>query len=239
MWAIVLAGCAWLAPSFGQSRDTIEFKIKVIPELARHLELLTAPGYLALAFENNGFYPSVSSRILVKDRESFQVRKGVVRYKGRNGPVYLYEAGVNLELGVVDKAFTVPVEVDTKAVSDGVVAVRAHPPLGGLLPNDLSQRAEFKIASFANIAAQQKLLAYLDRLSAQHSKRGFDGMLEAIVLEAYNKSGGPGPARDRGEPEPLSDQIFLIATVAIWLIGLPILLLFVRIRRKRAGSAPP
>ena len=237
---IALAAAGWGAASFAQPREGgIRFEIAVMPELARHLELLSAPGYLALALENNDLYPSRSSRLVVKDRESFQVRKSVVHFKGKKGPVYLYEAGVNVELGLVDKAFTVPVELDSASISKGTLSVRAYPPLKDLLPDDLTKRAEIKAASLLNLAAQQKILAYLDRVTnEQRAKgRGFDGVLEAILLEAYNKSGGPDPGRDRGDAERLSDQVILLVTVAIWLIGFPVFLLFVRSRRRKRGAS--
>ena len=65
-------------------------------------------------------------------------------------------------------------------------------------------------------------------------------MLEAIALEAYNRSGEPATGatgRDRGEAEPLSDQVMLLATLAIWLIGFPVFLYFVRARRRRQRPA--
>ncbi len=239
LMALAFAMAAWSGASFGQQgEDAVRLQIAVMPELARHLEFLAAPGYIALALENNGLYPSLSSRLILKDRESFQVRKGVVRFKGKKGALYLYEAGVNVQLGVVEQALTVPVEVDTESISKGTLMVRAYPPLKNLLPNDLTQRAEIKVAAILNTAAQQKLLAYLDRLTDEQRARGrgFDGVLEAIVLEAYNNSGSPGPGRDRGDAEPLSDQVLLLATAATWLIGLPAFLLYLRARRKRVRA---
>jgi hypothetical protein len=243
MKRLVVAAVLMLAtPAFSQkSENAVRFNVPVVPEAARHLEMLTVPGYLALALENNGFHPSVSSRLIVKDRESFQIRAGFVRYKGRKGTVYSYDTGVNLSLGVTDQEITVPVEVDTSSVSTGMLSVRAYPPLASFLPNSFLQRVELKINMLANLASQRAMLAYFDRLAEQQQAkgRGFEGMLEAIALEAYNNSGGPGAGlrRDRGAAEPLSDQIILLATVAIWLIGFPIFLLFVRRRRKARQPA--
>jgi len=114
------------------------------------------------------------------------------------------------------------------------------PPLAKLVPQPFIERVEFKIRELANLQAQKNVLAYLDRIAKeQGKKRGFDGMLEAIAFEAYNRSGGPSvatPVRDRGEAEPLSDQIMLLATLAIWIIGFPVFLYFVRTRRK--GQRP-
>jgi hypothetical protein len=239
---VLVAALLLAIPSFSQqSANAVRFNIPVVPEAAKHLEILTVPGYLALALENNGFHPSVSSRLIVKDRESFQIRVGFVRYKGRKGDLYSYDTGVNLSLGVTDTEITVPVEVDTSSVSTGTLSVRAYPPLASFLPNEFLERVQLKISLLANLSSQRTMLAYFDRLAKEQQAkgRGFEGMLEAIALEAYNNSSGPGagPRRDRGAAEPLSDQIILLATLAIWLIGFPIFLLFVRRRRKARQPA--
>jgi hypothetical protein len=221
-----------------QNARAVKFNVPVVPEAMRHIEMLTVPGYLAIALENNGFHPSISSRLVVRDRQSFQIRVGFVRFKGKKGQLSEYEAGVNLSLGVTDKEISVPVEVDTSSFSNGFLVVRAYPPLASFFPTDFLERVEIKIATLANLSAQRTMLAYLDRLAKEHqaSGRGFEGVLEAIVLEAYNKGSG-GVGRDYGEPEPFSDQLLLLATVGIWLIGFPIFLLFIRSRRKGARPA--
>lgn len=233
------ASAVWSAAALAQpAKGAIKFELPVVPEVARHLELLAVPGYAALALENNGLNPSLSSRLTVKDRESFQIRAGVVRYTGKKGALYLYEAGLNLSLGVGESSFTVPLEVDTSGVARGALVVRVYPPLARLLPQELVERIEFKIRSLADLQSQRKMVAYFERLAneQQAKGRGFEGMLEAIVLEAYNRSGSTvsgQPLRDRGDAETLSDQAMLLATLAIWLVGFPVFLLFVRWRRKK------
>jgi len=224
-----------------QTSGVIRFEVPVLPEAARHLELLTVPSYLALALENNGMNPSLSSRLVIRNRESFQVKAGILRYTGRKGSVFNYEAGIHLSFGVGESSFTARVEVDTSALDKGTVAVRVFPPLARLIPQDFIERVEFKMRVLANLQAQRDMLTYFDRIAKEQRdrKRGFDGMLEAIAIEAYNRSGGPALAatgRDRGEAESLSDQAMLLATLAIWLIGFPVFLYIVRTRRK--GQRP-
>jgi hypothetical protein len=212
----------------------------VLPETARHLELLALPAYLALVLENNGLNPSLSSRVMVKDRTSFSIRAGTVRFVARKGPVFHYEGTVTIPLGIAEPGFTVPVEVDTTALAQGKVVVRAYSGLSAVLPQALIERVEFKARALAGVESQRKVLAYLDRLAQDHrvKERGLEPMLEAIAFEAYNR-GGPatGAGIDRGRAEALSDQALLLITVAIWLLGFPIFLWVVRSHRRRRQSA--
>jgi len=226
------------APAVAAPSDTaITFRVPVVPETARYLDLLAAPSYLALALENNGFSPSLSSRMTLNSRESFQIKAGILTYTGRKGPVFDYDAGLNLSLGVSESKFTIPVEVDTSELSRGTIVVRVYPPLAKLFPRELIDRIDFKIRTLANLPAQHKVLDYLDQLAkAERARgRGFDGLLEAIAFDAYNHSIVPSqaaPGCDRGEATPLSDQIVLLLTLAIWIVGFPVLVYYVRARRK-------
>jgi hypothetical protein len=223
-------------PACAQARDAVTFEVPVLPESVRYLDLLAAPGIAALALENNDLYPSLSSRLVIKGREAFAIGSGVVRYIGRKADVYSYEAGYDLSLGVGESTLTFLVEVDTGAAAKGMLVIRLHPPLTQFLPEELLQRVEFKIRSLANLQSQRKLLTYLDRVSNEEKakRRGFDGMLEAIALEAYNRSADPERSpSERGRAEALSDQMVLLAVLAVWLIGFPIFLFLVRRKQKK------
>ena len=172
----------WCGLVVAQSRDAVTFRVPVLPESARYLDLLAAPGIAALALENNDLYPSLSSRLVIKDREGFTIRSGVVRYIGRKAEVYSYKAGFNLPLVSGESTLTFPVEVDTGSAAKGMVVIRMYPPLAKLLPEDLLQRVEFKIRSLADLHSQRKLLTYLDRVSKEQKAkgRGFDGVAEDL-----------------------------------------------------------
>jgi hypothetical protein len=188
--------------------------------------------------ENNGLKPSQLSRPRVHSRESFEIKGGVIRYTDRSGEVFRYDAGIDLTLGAGEPSFKVRVEVDTSALKDGTVELRVYSPVVKLIPKDIVNRLEFKLHTLANLQVQRDMLAYFDRISKeQDRKRGLDGMLEAIALEAYNGSGPAASGRDRGGAEPLSDQVMLLGTLAIWLIGFPVFLFIVRTRRKNQRPA--
>lgn len=234
----LLPALAWAAAAAGQTprAPAVTIEVPVLPQAATYLELLTVPTYLALVLENNGLSPSLSSRVAIKDRRSFSIRAGTVRFVERNGPVFRYEGSLTVPLGIAEPGFTVPVEVDTTGIDQGKVILRAYSGLSAMLPQALVERVEFKLRALANVAAQRKVLAYLDGLPREHApSSSIEPMLEAIVFDAYNRSGGPAAgaeAVDRGQAETLSDQSLLILTVVIWLICFPVLFLLVRRHRK-------
>jgi hypothetical protein len=112
------------------------------------------------------------------------------------------------------------------------VKVALSPPLASLIPPELTDRIRIKTQLVANPEAQKKVLAYLD----QQAKEG--DLAQAILLDAYNRGGGPmAQGRDVGDAVPLSDQWLLILTLAIWLLVLPVLLVVHRVRRSRRKPA--
>jgi hypothetical protein len=231
---LLFLAIAWLGHMREAFSDaaSIAFKVPALPALERHVELLAFPSYLALALENIGVKPSQSSRLVVRDRSSFQIRDASLRYLERKGPVFRYEGRLNLRVGGAESVVSVPVEVDTAALASGTVTIRVYSPLSALLPKDLLDRIEFKIRSFADAAVQQRMSQYLDEAVSRSPGRGMDAMLETILIEAYNR-GVPVAAggRDTGDAEPLSDQWALIATLLIWLVAVPALFVL-RLRRR-------
>lgn len=233
---LVIFAIAWLAPAHEARGEAtpIVFQVPALPSLERHVELLAFPSYLALALENNGLKPSYSSRLIVHDRASFEIREASVRYLGRKGPVFRYEGRLKLQVGGAESAVSVPAELDTATLSTGTLTLRLYSPLSTLLPQELLDRIDFKIRSFADAAVQQRMLQYLDEVRKRAPGASLDAMLETILVEAYNR-GAPVAAggRDVGDAEPLSDQWALIATLLIWLVAVPALIVF---RWRRRGK---
>lgn len=209
-------------------QDSVTFKFPVLPELERHVEMLAFPAYLALALENNGFKPSYTHRLLVLDREGFELGQASVRYLGRNGTSFRYESSLKLSAGGVESVVNVPVEVDVAAISSGTLTIRVLSPLSKLLPQELRDRIEFKMRFFADAAAQRRMLQYLDETRKRVQGSSPERMVEAILMEAYNRGAPAASARrDVGDAEPMVDQLWFIATLFIWLIAVP-LAFFVR-----------
>jgi hypothetical protein len=211
--------------------DAIRFDVPALPGLQRYVELLAQPGYLAIALENNDLSPSLSSKLKVTERgRAAEVRNATLRFTGRKGAVFAYEAGYLLGLG--DAKISFPIAVDLSELAAGKVKVALSPPLASLISPELTDRIRIKTHLIANPEVQKKVLTYLDR----QAKDG--DLVQAILLDAYNRGGGPmAQGRDVGDAVPLSDQWLLILTLAIWLLVLPVLLLVYRMRRSRSKPA--
>jgi hypothetical protein len=210
--------------------DAIRFDVPALPGLQRYVELLAQPGYLAIALESNDLSPSLSSKLKVTERgRAAEIRNATLRFTARKGTVFTYEAGYLLGLGDVKVSF--PVAVDVSELAAGNVKVALSPPLASLIPLELTERIRLKTHLVANPEAQKKVLAYLDR----QAKDG--DLAQAILLDAYNRSGGPGAsARDVGDALPLSEQWMLILTLLIWAVAAPAAYLL-HWRRQRAKPA--
>jgi len=109
----------------------------------------------------------------------------------------------------------------------------------GFFPTELIDRIRLKTRLIANPAAQRQMLEYLNGLAdGTTASTDNQALIEAILLEAYNKSGGLRMplGRDVGDAVPLSDQWLLILTLAIWFVVVPVIL-FVQ-RRRQARQRP-
>lgn len=232
--ALVAGACLLPGALSAQSKEGLKFEIQVLPEAMRYADLLAAPGVAALVLQNNGLNPSLSSRLLVPNRESFKVRTGELRFVGKKASVYGYEARLTLALGVIgESTLAVPVEADIARVPQGVLVLRVHAPFARLVPAEVVERIEFKIRSTADLQSQRKLLDYLDRLVTEHKAEdgGRERLFEAIALDAYNRSGEVIQI-SRASGDPLSEQVILLGVLGLWLIGFPVFLLFARRKRR-------
>lgn len=234
----VFAVTACGAIAMAHAADEIRIEIPVMPTIERYVDLLAFPGYFGVALENNGFSPSMSSKLRVREGgRALEIRNASLRYVGKKSAIYTYEAAVVLNLGVSDSRLAFPVVVDLSHVPSGKVVVTAKPPLANLFPAELTDRIRIKAGLIASATTQQKMLEYLDGLtrSTSGSSSNAAALAEAILVDAYNKGGGPAALRGRdvGEAVPLSDQWMLLLTLVIWLLIVPAVLLYQRLRARR------
>lgn len=238
---VVVALYALTAFGADPNDRALVFKLPVLPDMQRHSYLLENPAYLALALENSGMSISLSSRIQVKDRSTFEIRNLAVRFAGKTGSVYRYDAKFKLVIAGVDSELAVPAEVDVSGLNGGNITVKAYPPMAGAIPSFLLDRVDFKLKLIADLSRQRDIVDYLDKLPQKTPAAGaLSPRLEAIITEAYNRGGlVPAGIRDAGEATPLSEQIGLIVTILIWLIAVPIVvaLRYRRNRREMRASA--
>lgn len=234
MFISVVCGATFVA----HAADEIRIEIPVMPALERYVDLLAFPGFFGVALENNGLSPSMSSKLQIRERgRTLEIRNATLRYDSKKAAIYTYEAAITLNLGVSESKLAFPVTVDLARVSSGKIVVTARPPLASLLPAELTDRIRIKASLIANATTQQKMIEYLDGFSKTDSAglEGISALIELIMIDAYNKGGGPVVKgdRDAGEAVPLSDQWMLLLTLVIWLLIVPAFLLFRRIRGRR------
>lgn len=231
------------APVAGYGADDIRFDVTVLPEFRKYSALFSYPGYAVLVLENNGLSFSHGSTLIVKDggrviETQFLPYSTVLRFEGRKGDLYSYEAGAVVTVANIYTRFTFPVVVDASSLSHGKITVAMKPPLASLFPTEfVKARLQRKMDAIAGMSAQTKLLAYLDQLTNKGSEgTELSAMIEAILLDAYNGSGRGDPNRGSEQPLPTRDQWMLIITFVIWLF-LVSALFMVYVRRHRGGKS--
>ena len=230
------AGLGALAPA-ARGENEIRLDLPVVPAVRQYVDLLPYPAYLAVAMENNGIGLSQAGRVKVLDSHSLLIRNISVKYVGRKGPVFSYEATVDWP-GFSTEAFSIPVDIDLSDAPGGRVRIALRPPLAKLLSQEIIERIQLKIHTLADVAVQQKMLAYLDALSSGTREGARGAMFERILIDSYNRGGAFAAAgKEPGDAEPLSDQVLLIITLIIWLVIAPVALLLRRWRHRPRSSA--
>jgi hypothetical protein len=222
-------------PVPGYAADEIRFDVAVLPEFQKYAALLSYPGYAAMALENNGLSPRI--KMIVKERgRAIEAGNVIVRFEGRKGELYSFEMGIVVGVATFNTRLTFPVILDVSSLGSGKISVTMKPPFAALLPADFNARLHRRVGTIVGTSEQTTMLAYLDEIT----KGGSDApqlaaMVEAILLDAYNRSGGPAAASRDALALPTADQWMLIITFMIWLF-LVSALLVVYVRRQRRGK---
>jgi len=227
------------APFAGHGADEIRFDVSVLPEFQTYAALLSHPGYAAIVLENNGLSPRPGIKMIVKERgRAVEARNAILRFEGRKGELYSYEMGVVVGVGNLDTRLTFPVVLDVASLGSGKISVTMKPPLAALLPANFNVRLHDRVEMIAGISAQTKILAYLDQMAkGSPDAPQWTAMVETILLDAYNRSGGPATGkRDDEQALPTADQWMLIITFVIWLLLVSVL--FVMYARRQRRSKP-
>ena len=238
-WLLAAAlGLLALAPA-AAAENEIRLDLPVLPAVRQYIDLLPYPAYLALAMENNGIGLAQARRLEVLDGHGVLIRNIIVKFVRRNGPMFSYEATVDWP-GFSTEAFRVPVDIDVSDVPGGRVRIALRPPLAKLVSQEIIDRIQLRIQLLADLAAQQKVIAYLDSISAGSREGARGAMFERILIDGYNRGRAGTPAgKEPGESEPLSDQLLLIVTLIIWLVIVPMALLLRRWRHRRPSKPLP
>lgn len=216
------------------ANQPIKFELSVSPELSVYADtLLVSPAYAAIALQNAGLPVSLSQPLKIISRQSFQIGPGKVGFQKKSANIYYYSVSLALPLG---KELSIPVEIDVIELKKGHISIVAYPPFSGLIPEDVLIRVESKLQILTNINAQRQLSVYLAAKSGgKNNPEAMLKLMDAIVFDAINNSSqipGLQNSRQEGVAEPLKDQLLLIVSVLIWLLGFPLFLYTLRRQRE-------
>ncbi len=215
--------------------EAIEFDVPVLPQAQRYINLLQYPSYVAVALENVGLNPSYSARLTLVDAWQLRLGNAMLRYVGSKGSTYTYRAGAIVDLRVSPAEISFPVELDTSKLAAGTLTVRLFPPLAKLLPDGVGERIRTKARLMSDVAAQKKLLDYLDGISERlPAGADWSGLFEQIMFDAYNRASGSTlpVAREGSDTELLPGQSSMLLILLFLLLIVPFIW-GVRYSRKR------
>lgn len=217
---------SWVRPIFAAqpSENALRIEIPVAQGMGKYLDLLEYPVYLLVALENNGIKLSNMGRGTLIDERTINLKNAMLRFVEKKGPVYVYESSFDWDVAVKHLKFEVPVEIDTTSLSKGSVRINVFLPLASFFPDVLVDRIRQKIQILSGPEVQGRMVGYFDGLSTKtDSASGLPGLFTKIMLQSYalpvdTGAGAVCASREPGDAESLSDQAYLLATLAIWLI---------------------
>lgn len=221
--------------------DGLQIQIPIVQGAEKYLDLLEYPAYLVVALENNGIKASNMGRPTLIDERTIQLQSAMLRFVEKRGAVYAYMSSLEWDIPLKHLKFEVPVEIDTSSVSKGNIRVSVFLPLANIFPEALIERIRLKIQILSGPEVQKRMLGYFDDLSRKtHPASGLQGLFTKIMLLSYSApvdAGGVRATREPGDAESLSDQAYLLATLAIWLLIAPTSIMAFIVWRNRKNRA--
>lgn len=222
--ALFLSVLCWAQPVYAAAskEGALQFEIPIVQGVQKYLELLEYPAYLVVALENNGIKASNMGRPTLIDEHTVQLKSAMLRFAEKKGAVYSYKGSLEWDILLKHLKFEVPVEIDTSSASKGNIQVSVFLPLANLFPEALVEHIRMKIQILSGPEVQKRMLGYFDDLSKKTDPAsGLQGLFTKIMLQSYSAPAEAGEVRaprEPGDAESLSDQAYLLATLAIWLV---------------------
>ncbi|MFY9314133.1 MAG: hypothetical protein WAO95_01080 [Burkholderiales bacterium] len=227
---LLVAGCAAALAASPAAKPAaapgVRLELAVNPRLAPFAELLETPAYAAMALENSGYALTMSAKPkILKEGRAVRVKYATLSFQRREGLRFDYQAEIDASIGIATTRIAIPVTVDATDLARGKLAVALHPPMAGILPEELVERIQLRAQHMASPSLQESVAAYLERLAGGS---GFSGKVSALFVpllsDSYNMEikAAPPSGREPGDAEPVSDQLALIATLLIWLVAVPL-----------------
>ena len=135
---------------------------------------------------------------------------------------------------------TLNVLVDFKEVNKGKLTLSINSSLAGLIPKDLLEKINTKMAFLATMEKQSKIFYYLNGLYVKTlNSNNLLTIQELILIDAYNQSTTSNTGvREPGDAELISDHFLFFITLIIWFVCLPALVIVIRkfIKKIQSGN---
>lgn len=215
--------CARPVYSASSNEGALQFEIPIVQGAEKYLDLLGYPAYLVAALENNGIKASNMGRVALIDERTVQFKTVLLHFVEKKGAIYSFKSSLEWDIPLKHLKFDVPVEIDTSSASKGNIRASVFLPLANHFPDALVERVRMKIKILSAPEVQERMLGYFVDLSKKTDPAsGLQGLFTKIMLQSYSSTpvevGGACAPREPGDAESLSDQAYLLATLAIWFI---------------------
>lgn len=216
----------------GGAEESLTLPFKLNPQFEKYLSLLAEPGFLVAILENENVKFRDIERFEMKGKGELKIIRSVpeplkyidIHFLGRTPQGLRYRVGALWNLKLFEKLSGASVEIITKDIKEGKVAVVVDlTGVPNVVRNLISSSVNSQNIKPINPEIQGILLAYLNQLGSA-AQGPFELTLyqrEKILLDHYNtisrnvtqasSSGGGGGA----------GQIYLVLTLFIWLILVP------------------
>lgn len=222
---VYLVYSAPLANAASTKDEALRFDIPVVQGAEKYLEMLAYPAYLVAALENNGIKASNMGRPTLVDESTVQLKSAMLHFTEKKGAVYSYNGSLEWDIPLKHLKIDIPVEIDTSSASKGSIRVSVFLPLASFSPDALLDRIKLKVQTLSGPVVQKKMLDYFDEVSKKAKPNsGLQDMFAKIMLQSYAlpvEQVQVCAVHEPGDAESLSDQAYLFATLAIWLIIVP------------------
>ena len=217
-------------PYAEEKQEDINFVININPDIYKYENLFASPSYILVALENLELSPLNGGRINIITPQKFRYRVAEIGFIEKNNLKYKYKCIIEWNLGVTNVNITLNLLVDFKEINNGKLKLSINSSLAGIMPNELLEKINSKIAFLATMEKQSKVINYLNGLYVKTLNSNKHLTIEELILiDAYNQSTTSNiGAREPGDAELISDHFLFFITLIIWFICLPALVIVIR-----------
>jgi hypothetical protein len=163
----------------------LRYNIPVVTGAERFVDILEYPAYLAISLQNSGIVFSLAYEVKIKDHQTFEIKGTEFKFIKKDGKIFFYQIKL---LGVMGNVVPiVDMIVDVSTIHNGVITLSLSSPVVKILPMSIIDRIKGTVFKMSNEYNQKTILEYYNKLSsASYRRNKMQGILEGIMIDAYN-----------------------------------------------------